>query len=189
MLFRSTVHLPWLLQRISALGGVIVRRTVHALDEALAVAPTVVNCTGLGAAALCNDREVIPVRGQVVCVESANVANALIDDLGDSPVYIVPRVHDVVLGGTAQRGDLRTDVDAQDTARILAATQLRMPSLKGATMRAVRTGLRPFRNQIRLEIERRPHGRRIVHNYGHGGSGFTLNWGCAAEVAALLAAR
>ena len=33
---------------------------------------------------------------------------------------------------------------------------------------------------------KRSHGTRIVHNYGHGGSGVTLSWGCALEVADLV---
>jgi D-amino-acid oxidase len=44
----------------------------------------------------------------------------------------------------------------------------------------VRVGLRPVRRQ-NIRLEREP-GTRIVHNYGHGGSGLTLSWGCAAEV-------
>ena len=38
-------------------------------------------------------------------------------------------------------------------------------------------GLRPFRQQVRLEKE-----GNIIHNYGHGGSGYTLSFGCADEV-------
>jgi D-amino-acid oxidase len=55
----------------------------------------------------------------------------------------------------------------------------------------IRVGLRPCRTRnVRLEHE---PGTRTIHNYGHGGSGVTLSWGCAREVAdiadALLAER
>jgi len=43
-------------------------------------------------------------------------------------------------------------------------------------------GVRPYRNSsYRLEAETIA-GKFIVHNYGHGGAGITLSWGCAAKV-------
>jgi D-amino-acid oxidase len=43
-------------------------------------------------------------------------------------------------------------------------------------------GVRPYRNHsYRLEAET-ASGKFIVHNYGHGGAGITLSWGCAAKV-------
>ena len=48
---------------------------------------------------------------------------------------------------------------------------------------AERVGLRPFRRSgVRLERDRLRDGRTVIHNYGHGGAGFTLSWGCAREV-------
>ncbi|HMC79917.1 MAG TPA: FAD-dependent oxidoreductase, partial [Acidimicrobiia bacterium] len=48
----------------------------------------------------------------------------------------------------------------------------------------LRVGLRPFRRDS-VRLEREP-GARVIHNYGHGGSGVTLSWGCAEEVSALV---
>ena len=43
-----------------------------------------------------------------------------------------------------------------------------------------RVGLRPFRRSgVRVERTQLRDGRTVIHNYGHGGSGFTLSWGCA----------
>ena len=50
-----------------------------------------------------------------------------------------------------------------------------------------RVGLRPFRPQVRLEAEPSGSGPLVVHNYGHGGAGVTLSWGCAREAAGLAA--
>ena len=49
-----------------------------------------------------------------------------------------------------------------------------------------RVGLRPGRPEIRLERETLPDGVPCVHNYGHGGSGVTLSWGCAEETLRLV---
>jgi D-amino-acid oxidase len=182
----TTIHLPWLQQEVRRRGGAIERRTVRDFAEAFAHAPAVVNCTGLGAAALCGDGELLPVRGQIVVVEPVPLPHALMDDTTERPVYALPRRRDLVLGGTAQRGDTRTSPDDADTAVILASLQQHLPALRGARVRDVRVGLRPWRRTVRLELEHLPGGRRLVHDYGHGGSGYTLSWGCAAEVARLL---
>ncbi len=48
-----------------------------------------------------------------------------------------------------------------------------------------KSGLRPSRKEgVRLELEKMKLGDKdvkIVHNYGHGGSGVTLCWGCASS--------
>jgi D-amino-acid oxidase len=47
------------------------------------------------------------------------------------------------------------------------------------------TGLRPDRPAVRVEAE--PLGSGLcVHNYGHGGNGVSLSWGCAREAAELV---
>jgi glycine/D-amino acid oxidase-like deaminating enzyme len=49
-------------------------------------------------------------------------------------------------------------------------------------------GLRPYRTSgIRLEAETLGD-KTVVHDYGHGGAGITLSWGCAEEAADLVAA-
>jgi glycine/D-amino acid oxidase-like deaminating enzyme len=43
-------------------------------------------------------------------------------------------------------------------------------------------GVRPYRTgSYRLDAET-ASGKLVVHNYGHGGAGITLSWGCAAKV-------
>ena len=106
-------------------------------------------------------------------------------------VFIVPRGHDMlVLGGLAEPDLWGLDIglDNYEPIRAMYRRCLDfMPSLKDAEIDAaepVRVGLRPFRLQnVRVEPE---PGSRIVHNYGHGGSGVTFSWGCALEVADLV---
>ena len=161
-------------------------RTVGSLDEALAAAPVVVNCTGFGARDVVPDDAVTPTRGQVVVVENPGIDTFFAEhDESATPTYILPQRDRVVLGGSAEPG--RTDLapDAAISAGILDRCAAVRPELRGATVVEERVGLRPSRPRIR--VERVAVGDRLlVHNYGHGGGGITLSWGCAREAAALV---
>lgn len=56
-----------------------------------------------------------------------------------------------------------------------------------------RRGLRPHREGgVRLELDHGadvPRRKVLIHNYGHGGAGITLSWGCAALVKDMVAAE
>jgi D-amino-acid oxidase len=177
-----SIHLPWLIERLRALGGTFELRTVRALDELDADA--VVNCAGLGARELAGDGSLVAVRGQVVRVAAPGVQEWLLDQSDPANlVYVVPRERDVVLGGTAEEGVEDRTPDPATTEAIRARCAALLPELREAPVVGVAVGLRPARPAVRLEAE-----GRVVHCYGHGGAGVTLAWGCAVEVAALLGA-
>ncbi len=62
------------------------------------------------------------------------------------------------------------------------------PRLRDAAILEHKVGLRPGRPAVRLEAEQHSSGKRLIHNYGHGGAGVTLSWGCADEVVRLARA-
>lgn len=182
------VYLGYLLDRFGAAGGDARVASVGSLEQAAAEVPVVVNCAGIGAHDLVPDPALRPVRGQAVVVANPGITEFFISpaDGGAELAYMFPHGKTVLLGGTEQEGDWNTGPDPADTARILADCAAIEPRLAGAAVLAERIGLRPVRPQVRLEAEPAGAGRVIVHNYGHGGAGVTLSWGCAREIAGLL---
>lgn len=178
------VYLDYLVRRYTGRGGTVLAQTVTSLRSV--PAPVVVNCTGIGARSLLPDEALVPVRGQVVVVENPGLSEFYLDhgDGGSEYVYLFPHGDVAVLGGTAHEGadDLAPRPDV--AARILRDIAAVFPSLRGARVVAERVGLRPVRPEVRLEAEALPGGRVLWHNYGHGGAGVTLSWGCAAELTA-----
>jgi D-amino-acid oxidase len=181
------LYLAWLMRRLSSLGGRIVARTLTTFDEALDAHDVVVNCAGLGARALTGDDAMVAIRGQVVRVEQFGLDGYVLDEQApDGIAYVYPRSSDVVLGGTREAGNESTEPDA-DTARAIVERCAQLePRVAGARILSHGVGLRPGRAAVRLEAEQPGPGKLLVHDYGHGGSGVTLSWGCAEDVAALI---
>ncbi len=175
------VYLGYLLDRFIGAGGHVEHRIVPSLEEA-PDGGVVVNCTGLGARELVGDASMEPVRGQIVRVRNPGVERFILDEENpEGLTYIVPRSEDCILGGTAEEGVWDTEPDLSVAAGILRRCAALEPRLAGAEVLEHKAGLRPARPEIRLEREDAASGPPRVHNYGHGGSGVTLSWGCAEE--------
>ncbi|CAN5875468.1 FAD-dependent oxidoreductase [soil metagenome] len=172
--------IPWITAKLRAK---IELRTIENLDDV--PGDLVVNCTGLGARTLVGDSEMVALYGQIALASAGSVdLSVTITDNRDPRgiFYVIPRRDHLVLGGCSLPIDAKSapPPDAAITARVLeqaAALNLRV----GPIIRE-RSGLRPYRPSVRLERE-----GRIIHNYGHGGAGFTLCRGCADDVVRLVA--
>lgn len=186
-LMDTTIYLDYLAQRFREAGSEIhPGRRLEKLEDIDQAFDLVINCTGIGARTLVPDSDLEPHRGQVAIVPKIDLPYAVVCD-GPPLMYAIPRSNDCVFGGTNQLSDDRT-VDPAATAQIVGECS-RVLNIDEPDVLAERAGLRPFRSSgVRLERAQLRDGRALIHNYGHGGSGFTLSWGCAEAVAAIAAA-
>lgn len=182
------LYLGWLAGRLRETGGTLLHRRIDHLARAADWAPLVVNAAGLAAGALCDDDTMSPVRGQLVLVANPGLRTSLrVQDHPDGYTYVHPRSTDVVLGGTFDPGHWDPTPDPATATAILRRCTALEPALAGAPVLAHPVGLRPHR-PAGIRLQRDDHlvpGTRVIHNYGHGGSGVTLAWGCATAAAAL----
>ena len=126
---------------------------------------------------LCNDNTLIPVRGQVALLAPKKGMNIYLDN--EEPMYVVPRQDAIIVGGTYEERVETETTEPATIERLLNNAYKVFPELKQQEVIGSWAGLRPYRPEVRLEKEK---GTNIIHNYGHGGSGFTLSFGCAEEV-------
>ena len=177
------IYLKWLMNRYKLLGGQVEKGKIDDLSKISNKYSIIVNCTGLSSGELCNDSEVYPVRGQIIRIKPL-LGEMHLDQQIPTLAYIVPRSNDMVLGGVAQEGNWSLEPTVEDRDFILEKCSSIIPDLKSAEIIEDIVGLRPGRTEVRLEKEQ-ISGKTIIHNYGHGGSGVTLSWGCAEEVVEL----
>jgi len=180
-------HLDHLVARLEARRVPVAVDPVGSLEEAAAEAPVVVHCAGLGARELAGDGALRAVRGQHVVVEDPGLEDgfAMTEPLGPAWAGWVAHGDRVVLGGVAQEDDEDRAPRAADAEGILARCAAIEPRLAGARVLAHEVGLRPARPVVRVEAERVGEAL-VVHDYGHGGCGVGLSWGCAGEVVRLV---
>jgi D-amino-acid oxidase len=200
-------YMTWLRREVEAAGVTITQRRIDGrladLQDALLAefgASAIINATGLGAAET-HGQPMYPLRGALVRAINDGSRMPKVDEAHCVPkregsteqdmVFIVPRGENMLLlGGLTEEDEWSRDIglhNYQPVRDMYRRCLDFMPVLERAELdpdEPVRVGLRPMGNgNVCLEREA---GTSIVHNYGHGGSGFSLSWGCAHEVTATV---
>jgi D-amino-acid oxidase len=203
----TDVYMGWLRRQVEAAGVTITRRRIdgrladqEACLRAEFGARAIVNCTGLGSAEM-HGAQMYPLRGALVRaindasrmpkVTEAHCVSHPEGSTEQDMVFIVPRGENILLlGGLTEEDQWSLDIglhNYQPVRDMYRRCLEFMPVLANAELHPdepVRAGLRPLRNG-NVCLEREPS-TNIVHNYGHGGSGFSFSWGCAHEVTATV---
>lgn len=177
-------YMDFLVDRFQNQGGRIEQATVSRLDE---LGEIVVNCSGIGARTLLGDDSLTPVRGQLVLLSNPGITEYYVaDTVGATDfTHFLPHGEIVIAGGIAHAHDDNLEPDPGIAAAIIARCARVEPKLAYADVLGHRVALRPSRPEVRLEKEL-IGGTNVIHNYGHGGAGISLSWGCASDVTHLI---
>lgn len=172
---------------------------------------SVINCSGLGAGQLCNDDRIVGLRGilqhynrsdcprrpEVMSCPNYGQKNendaVLMTEDGPwgsetEPCYMIPRGDVIVVGGSCIEGDDETSIRTKERERLRQNAHCLGIDVESAKPVAEWTGFRPYRDSIRCEIDSSlsTNSLKVVHSYGYGGSGWTLNVGAAKDVAQMV---
>lgn len=182
-------HLPYLMKRFQERGGRIEVGEIERFEDIAGSNRLIVNCTGLEAKKLVGDAALFPIRGQIIVAKNTGISRSITiesaSEHSEYATYTIARSEDVIMGGVAMTGNWETSIDEATVSGIIARCAHVEPELSAPIILQHKAGLRPGRTEIRLEMEYLSASCAVIHNYGHGGSGYTVNWGCAEEVAAL----
>lgn len=186
-LIDSSQYMPYLNKLFLECGGKMTHTRIDDINTLLNAHNIVVNCTGLGAKQLVNDEQLYPIRGQVLSIEKIpGFDDSLVLSTATELTHLFSRVNDCLIGGTVDEEDWRKSADHDITQSILSRVTAIYPPLGKVKIIRELVGLRPARSSVRLELERIGEKKAVIHNYGHGGAGYTVSWGCAMSVVELV---
>lgn len=178
------LYLPNLFARFIKNGGSFEQMEITTLEQLANLDDYVVNCMGLGAKDICKDDKLTAMRGQILRADYLDVQSCVNSTQAGSLSYIIKRSTDCIIGGTDYLDDWNLNVEQSDTDLILERFIETGLSNEEPKILEQIVGLRPRRTEVRFDHDNQY--RNLFHNYGHGGAGFTVCWGCALELSHIL---
>ncbi|VDK51814.1 unnamed protein product [Anisakis simplex] len=194
-------YVPWMKKQLLDKGVRFVQKRLSNLNELYNDFDVIVNCAGLNGGKLAGDgdeRNMFPIRGIIFEVNATWHNHFLFRDF---ITFSIPTTDKFFIGSVKQGGRYDLGITQTDRDDILGRYYKLEPTLKDAAILNEWSGLRPGRHGgVRLEMTtlrfpvptnstNQNNGERIVqivHNYGHGGHGFSISWGCGEVVADLV---
>ena len=121
MLIEPPIYLNALLEDFYLAGGNLKIRTFNSLEDVSALSEKVImNCTGLGAGKLFDDKELIPVKGQLtVLLPQPEIDYSYVFPSHENLLYMFPRKDGIILGGVSEQGNWSLEPSATESERIL----------------------------------------------------------------------
>lgn len=181
-------YLPWLYRQAKAEGVVFKKRVVKQLAGTPEEFDVVINCAGLDARELADDRTVFAARLQVLRIAHNGFDKAVFDDSG--PTAIVPHEDHIRIGAVYEERIESLTPDESLNEDILDRVRAMVPGfqVEVSDIRSTTRVLRPEREgyHIRVEKDELPDGRLLIHNYGHDGMGYGSTYGIAEEIAGYI---
>lgn len=121
MMIEPPTYLNALLEDFYLAGG---KLTVKNFNSAQSISQlpekVIMNCTGLGAGKLFNDKEIIPVKGQLtVLLPQTEIDYSYVLPSHDNLLYMFPRKDGIILGGTSEKGSWSLEPNSEESERIL----------------------------------------------------------------------
>ncbi|KAE8321616.1 hypothetical protein BDV39DRAFT_210542 [Aspergillus sergii] len=188
MAVNPLVFLPWI-KELEARGVRFIRKEVHSIEVAkhIAKCDIAMHASGLGTSQLADDKDVLPIRGQTMFLETDFDELAMFQ--GSHYTYVTPRMYSggAIVGGGSQEGNLDHNVDESLRPDILRRVKrLSMGRLQS---------LDPSKDSTKDIVAFRP-GRKggyriegdgsVVHAYGFGSLWYVYSYGAALKVLELV---
>lgn len=187
-------YLHWIRGSLETKGVRFIRQELLSLEDAAKVVRCgiIVNASGLGAASLAADRDVIGIKGQTMLVScpvdpkerSRTLDREVRIRRGTEYTYVLPRMlsGSVVIGGIEDENSTNAEISTALKEDILRRVNLMtggwFKDVKPGMVQRDIVGIRPGRRGgYRIERE-----GTVVHAYGFGGAGYRYSVGAAEEV-------